>query len=71
MFLKTKKGSEEYKAINGFEKNHQRLELVEDSNGYYFVNDSVKNNEAFSEILFHLKNMEKVEKITFKISKVI
>lgn len=66
MYLKTTFESTEYNAVNGYEKDNQKIVLIEDANGDYFVNVGVLNIIAFAEILPHLMNMELVSEIEFK-----
>lgn len=65
-YLKTSFESPEYVAVQGYENNNHKLELIEDADGNWFTNSDNKNNLAFSEILDSLNAMEETDSINFK-----
>ena len=68
MYLKTTYQSEEFNAVHGYQNGNQKIMLIEDNKGYYFVNESVKSNPAFINILDSLNKMDNVNTIDFKIN---
>lgn len=62
-YLKTTFESDEYNALQGYTKDNNTIELMEDANGDYYTTEANKENHCFIEVLDHLNNMDVVDEI--------
>lgn len=66
-FLKTTFKSTEYKAIIKYKPNKfNRIELIEDDGGNWFIHSGIKDSELYKPLMKHFNKMENVDTIDFK-----